>query len=661
MGEHRVLREHDQVHLQAFMKALLADLQALEYMLDENMFESGVQRIGAEQEFFLVDRSMRPAPVALEVLARAADPRLTTEIAKFNLEANLTPRVFSGRCFKEMELELKELLDRAGAAASQVGASVLLTGILPTLRRSDLTLPNLTPIPRYSEINESLTRQKGGSFQVHVKGLDELQISHDNVLLEGCNTSFQVHLQVAPSEFARLYNIAQAITAPLLAAATNSPLLFGYRLWQETRIALFQHAVDGRSGALQVRAQPTRVSFGERWVDHSVLEILRDDLTRYRVILESDPDEGPMEVLKRGEVPALGALRLHNGTVWRWNRPCFGVTSGVTSALAAGATSAATCGAVPAIIGSRPHLRIENRALPSGPTVIDEMANAAMFLGLMTSLGEEYGVISRKMDFEDAKNNFCAAARYGLQTQFAWIGGHRLTAADLILNHLLPLAHQGLKAAGVDSNDADRYLGVIDERVRSGQTGSQWALRSLAAMADEATEDMRLTALTKAMLKGFQEDTPAHTWPKAELSDSDDWRGNYRTVGQFMTTDLFTLRADDIIDLAARVMAWRHIRHIPVEDDEGGLVGLITYRDLLSYMARGGLGDHVKPVSVREIMKTNPVSVSPDTPTLEAIALMRLHKVGCIPVVDGSKLVGIVTATDFLNPARKLFEEYLKD
>jgi CBS domain-containing protein/gamma-glutamyl:cysteine ligase YbdK (ATP-grasp superfamily) len=637
MGEHSVSRVHDEQHFQTFTKALLADIQALEYMLAEGMLESGVRRIGAEQELFLVDHSMLPACVAMEVLEQAAEPRLTTEIAKFNLEANLTARLFGGPCLREMEAELKELLGIASKAASSTGAAVLLTGILPTLRRSDLSLNNLTPTPRYCEMNESLTRQKGGSFQIHVKGLDELQMSHDNVLLEGCNTSFQVHLQVGPEEFPKLYNIAQAITAPVLAAATNSPLLFGYRLWQETRIALFQHAVDGRTGAQQVRAQPTRVSFGERWVKDSVLEIFRDDLTRYRVILESDPDEDPMEVLARGEIPQLRALRLYNGSVWRWNRPCYGISEG------------------------RPHLRIENRSLPSGPTVIDEMANAALSLGLMVSLGEEYGDITHKMDFEAAKNNFYAAARYGLQAQFSWIGGRTFTAAELILNHLLELARQGLKSAGVDSADADRYLGVIDERVRSGQTGSQWALRSIAAMGDEGTETMRLNALSKAMLEGLHSGSPVHTWPKAELKESDDWRDNYQTVGQFMTTDLFTLRAHDIIDLAARVMAWRHVRHIPVEDDEGGLVGLVTCRDLIRYMARGGLGKNLDAVPVREIMKTNPLSVSPDTPTLEAIALMRRHKVGCMPVVDGRKLVGIVTATDFLNPAARLFEEYLKD
>lgn len=636
MGEHAVVHQPDIPHLQAYMKALLADLQALEYMLEQGMFESGVHRVGAEQELFLVTHSMRPAAVAMQVLESAADPRLTTEIAKFNLEANLTPKMFSGRCLRDTERELLEILEIVGRAAAIHGASVLLTGILPTLRLSDLGLNNLTPTPRYAELNQALVRQKGGAFQVHVKGLDELQISHPNVLLEGCNTSFQIHLQVGPEEFARAYNIAQVITAPVLAAAVNSPVLFGYRLWQETRIALFQHSVDARSGALQMRAQPTRVSLGERWVKDSVLEIFHDDLTRFRIILDSDLDEDPMEVLSRGQIPKLGALRLHNGSVWRWNRPCVGITDG------------------------RPHLRIENRVLPSGPTIVDEMANAALFLGLMSALPEDYGDVSQKMPFEDAKNNFYAAARYGLQAQFSWMNGARYTAAELLLDHLIPLAHEGLRIAGIDPSDSAHYLGVIEERVRCGQTGSQWALGSVASMGNGATESIRMATLTRAMLNGLRDGAPVHTWPKAQLTESLDWRESCRTVGQVMSTDLFTLRPSDIVDLAARIMAWRHVRHIPVEDDEGGLIGLVTYRDLIGLIARGGLDQGKGPVSIQDVMKTDIFSVAPDTLTLDAIGMMRRHQIGCLPVVEGRRLVGIVTAADFVGPAVKLFEEHLR-
>src|SRR5207247_881077 len=238
MGEHNVEQQFDQGKLQAFTKALLDDLRALDYMLDNNRMESGVRRIGAEQEMFLIDRNLRPAPVAAEVLTQAKDARLTTEIARFNLEANLTPLVLTGRYFRRMEDELKEVLSVARASAANFGADVLLSGILPTLQKSDLTLENITPVPRYRQLNRTVTQLRGGPFSIHIKGLDELQITHDNIMMESCNTSFQVHFQSSPAEFVSHYNAAQAITAPVLAAAVNSPVLFGHRLWQETRVAL---------------------------------------------------------------------------------------------------------------------------------------------------------------------------------------------------------------------------------------------------------------------------------------------------------------------------------------------------------------------------------------------------------------------------------------
>ena len=238
MGEHNVEQELDELKVQAFMKALLDDLHALDYMLDNDLIETGVRRIGAEQEMFLVDENLRPAPVSVEVLEHAKDPRLTTEIAKFNLEANLTPLNLSGLCFSKMETELDDVLQRARESANHFGADILLAGILPTLRKSDLTLDNLTPSPRYKQLNDSVIKLRGGPFNIHIKGLDEINFMHDNIMMESCNTSFQIHFQVNPKEFATLYNLAQAITAPVLAAAVNSPLLFGHRLWQETRLAL---------------------------------------------------------------------------------------------------------------------------------------------------------------------------------------------------------------------------------------------------------------------------------------------------------------------------------------------------------------------------------------------------------------------------------------
>jgi CBS domain-containing protein/gamma-glutamyl:cysteine ligase YbdK (ATP-grasp superfamily) len=633
MGEHNVAQELDEQDERLFMKALLDDLRALDYMLDNDLIESGVRRIGAEQEMFLVDQNLRPAPVSVAVLEHAKDPRLTTEIARFNLEANLTPLKLEGNCFSQMESELNEVLARARQSANHFGADILLAGILPTLQKSDLTLGNLTPAPRYRQLNDSVTRLRGGPFSIHIKGLDEINLTHDNIMMESCNTSFQIHFQVSPKEFAPLYNLAQAITAPVLAAAVNSPLLFGHRLWHETRLALFQHSTDARSATQQARSHPTRVSFGNRWIDKSVLELFQEQIARFRLIMINEIGENPFALLARGEIPQLSALRMHNGTIWPWNRACYGVANGIA------------------------HLRIENRALPSGPTVIDEIANTAFFVGLMLSLPGEYGEVSKVMSFDDAKTNFFVAARHGLNAQFNWVDGKTLGASTLILDHLLPLAHQGLKQANVNPTDADRYIGVIEERVRSGQTGSQWMMKSLNVLSDRPGE-VRNRLLTREMLARQTTGDPIHLWPIIEASESDEWSQGYQTVGQFMATDLFTVRPDDLVDLAASVMTWRHIRHVPVEDNEGRLVGLVSHRALLKLLSQGALGKEA-PVTVREIMTPEPLTVSSTTPTLEAMEIMRRSRVGCLPILDDRRLVGIVTSYDFLDASARLFKDHL--
>ncbi|MBL8206626.1 MAG: CBS domain-containing protein [Blastocatellia bacterium] len=639
MGDHNVSAEHNEHEAKAFMKALLSDLAALEQLIDAGRIERGARRIGAEQEMFLVDNAMRPKSIAPEILAAVTDPRLTTETGKFNLEANLSPQDFTGSCLSAMEEEAIELVEIARQEAKKLGGDVLLTGILPTLHQSDLTLENLTPNVRYFELNRIIQQLRGSNSTVYIKGLDELTLTHDNMMLEACCTSFQVHYQVSAEEFAALHNLAQAITAPLLAVAANSPLLLGHRLWHETRIPLFQHSVDERSQLRQHRGHPPRVSFGEAWVKDSILEIFREEIARFRVVLTKKIEEDSLVVLARGEVPQLSALRLHNGTIWRWNRPCYGVNDGVA------------------------HLRIENRVMPAGPSIVDEMANAAFFFGLMTALPEEYGDVSRMMLFDDAKGNFFAAARHGLKAQFTWLNGKNILASTLIQEHLLPLARAGLKQAHLVTEDINRYLDVIEARVQSDQNGALWALRSLSAMEAQGTRNQRYRALAAETLEQQQTNTPVHCWGLATLAQSigaQRWSQNFQTVGQFMSTDLFTVRPDDLVDLAACVMDWKHVRHVPVEDDEGRLVGLVSHRDLLHLMAQGSARKEAEPVAVKEIMKQDLITVTPQTPTLTALEMIRRHKVGCLPVLENERLVGLVTAYDFLTLSAELIDAQLK-
>jgi len=636
MGEHQITERNDDAEMRRFVKALLEDVRALEVMIDRGIIEAGVRRIGAEQEMFLIDRSYRPTRTALQILDQLGGGNFTTELGLFNLEANLTPRELGGDCLSQMEAELGDSLERIREVAGQVDTRVVLCGILPTLGKAHLGLDHMTPNPRYHQLNDTMVRLRGGDFQTLIKGVDELQTSHDNVMLEACNTSFQIHFQVGAKSFPRLYNLAQAVTAPVLAAGVNSPVLLQHRLWHETRVALFQQSLDLRSETGVQRGSRQRVSFGDNWVKHSVLEIFREDIARFRALISVETGESPLETLERGEVPKLTALCLHNGTIYRWNRPCYGVKDGVA------------------------HLRIENRVLPAGPSVLDEIANAAFFFGLMCSLDQEYGDVTEVMEFDDAKGNFLAAARYGLHARFRWLHGKPAAADELIITHLLPLARSGLADRGLDAGDIDRFLGVIEERVRQDRTGSQWVFDSLAGMGDRGSSDERYRVLTAAMVDHQIGGRPVHEWEPAQLVIEQTDRESYRTVGQFMTTDLFTVHPEDIVDLAASLMEWEHVRHVPVEDVEGRLVGLVSHRVLLRMLARGARGE-VKPVAVREIMRADAVTVTPQTTTVEAIDLMRKHQVGCLPVVQEGKLVGIVTEHDFVKVAAGLLDRWLRE
>jgi CBS domain-containing protein len=637
MGEQNVQRSGDESLRRAFMKALLDEVRALEDMHTRGMFESGIRRIGAEQEMFLVDQANRPALSAMQVLDQTDDPRFTHELGLFNLEANLSPLDLGGDCLRKLEAEADEVVRLAREAAAKVGSRVALVGILPTLTKDHLSLNAMVPMARYFALNEALLRLRGSNFQISIKGIDQLNLNHDNLMLEACNTSFQIHFQVDAEEFARLYNIAQVVTGPLLAACVNSPILLGKRLWHESRIAVFEHSIDARSQAHAARGHKPRVHFGDQWVEESVIEIFKEDIARFRVILTTEFEEDPIGMVARGEVPKLNALRLHNGTVYRWNRACYGISS-----------------------NGKPHLRIENRVIPSGPTVLDEVANSAFFFGMMANLSRSVGDIRDHFNFGDVKANFMAAAREGLRAQQIWFDESQMTAQELILDILLPAAREGLSEAGIDSDDIDRYLGVIQARVERRRTGSRWQLESLEQMRGSGSPHECLRALTASMIKQQEVGKPIAEWALAEFCPNQDWRDSYRTVGQFMATDLFTVRPDDIVDFAASLMEWRYVRHVPVEDDSGQLLGLVSQRQLLRLVARGSRGP--EPVTVRDIMHAEPVSISPETTTVQAIRMMRERRLSCLPVVDPEgKLVGLVTEHDLVAVAGRLLESYLGD
>jgi len=613
-----------------FMTAILADLRALERMLAENRFESGVRRIGAEQELFLIDDQFRPARGVLKILDGLKDPHYTTELGQFQLEANCEPQLLAADGISRMHAQLDDLVNRARTVANQQGMNVVLMGILPSMRKKDLSLESMVPSARYQHLNKVITALRGGKFSFAIKGLDELIIDHDSVMLEACNSSFQVHLQVAPAEFARMYNIAQVLLGPIMAVSANSPIVFGRRLWAETRIALFRQAVDDRK---HVRETEARVSFGTRWVKNSIIEIYREDVARFRTLVGTDLDEDPMAVLDRGEIPQLKALRLHNGSIYRWNRACLGVTEG------------------------KPHLRIENRVIPAGPSTLDEMANAAFWVGMMVEIGAREEDITRRIDHDQAAANFYTAAREGITSHFTWLDQHDISARDLVLDRLLPLAQAGLRRQNVDEADIKKYLGVVDERVRSGRTGARWQLSSWNSLRDRSTPVERSNAIVAATVQRQLTGRPVSEWERARLDEANTSKGNYARVENYMETDLFTVQADDPIEMVANLMVWERLRHVPVEDAEHRLVGLVTYRSVLRFTLGGG---STLKTPVASIMKREVATVTPETPTIEALRLMRRLQAGCLPVVqDDNRLVGIVTEGDFLEIASKLLEHEL--
>lgn len=638
MGEERV-NVPNEASRTNFTRHLLQDVQALDYMLKNDWFETETIRIGAEQEMCLVDKkTLKPTPKNIAVLKRLKNyPWATTEIARFNLETNLSPQEFTGHALRLMETENRNQLDLVAAAAKRSDALVVLTGILPTLRKFDLDLSNLTPKPRYLALIEAIQAQlkSDRGFELKLAGIDELFIRHDSPLMEACNTSYQVHLQVTPATFAPLYNISQVLTAPVLAMAANSPLVFGKRLWHESRIALFQQSLDVRTTQDYMRQPEPRVSFGTDWLDSSIMEIYKEDIARFRVLLGSEVDENSLESVSNKKVPKLRALQVHNGTVYRWNRPCYGISD-----------------------NGMPHLRIENRVIPAGPTVLDQMSNAAFWLGTMMGMANEYKDVRQHMSFADAKDNFVKAAKFGMDTQLTWFNNRKVNSRDLILNELLPLARVGLESRGIVTEDIDRYLGVIEERAKAHQNGARWLLKSFTKLSMEVNQDECLTVLTSEMIKNQMTEKPVHTWEIPEAADLKAYRPVGLRVEEFMETDLFTVQEDDLLELVANLMDWRKLRYVPVEDGKGQLSGLITTRKMLRYYTNSARPDlpQENEVRVKDVMITDPMTVPPTATIKEAMQIMRTDKLGCLPVVKNGELVGIITEMDFLRVSGRLLE-----
>ncbi len=461
-------------------------------MLREHRFDDNPSMVGQEIELNLVDETGMPHMRNADALAAIADPAWATEVGQFNLEINVPPRRLEGDAFEGLEREIRADLNAADGKARTVGSHLVMIGILPTLAEHDVDESAMSANERYKVLNEQIFAARGEDMRIEIEGPEQLLTHADSITPEAACTSVQLHTQVSPDAFANYWNAAQAIAGAQVALAANSPFLFGRQLWHETRITLFEQSTDTRPDELKEQGVRPRVWFGERWIT-SVFDLFEENIRYFPALLPICEDEDPLEMLDRGVNPQLAEMSLHNGTVYRWNRPVYGVVDGT------------------------PHLRVENRVLPAGPTIADIMANSAFYYGLVRTLAEAQRPIWTQMSFATAEENLHEAARHGLDAQLYWPGVGDTPAAELILRRLLPLAREGLARWGVGQADADRLLGIVEQRCLTGQTGAAWQVATVTDLSRRHHLDRpeALRQMTQLYIEHMHTNTPVHTWPVA--------------------------------------------------------------------------------------------------------------------------------------------------
>ncbi|MFI5608447.1 glutamate-cysteine ligase family protein [Amycolatopsis sp. NPDC051903] len=496
MGTDLSAKPFDQLDRGRYRRKVQRCLDTLARMLTDGSFSFPRKNIGLEVELNLVDPQLRPSMTNTAVLDALDDPSFTTELGQHNLELNVPPRPLAGDSALQLEDDLRAYLGRAASTATDTGSTLAMIGILPTLRHEHFDQKWLTNQARYSSLNDQIFAARGERIALSVDGAplpgeqpEKLRSHAESILPEAACTSVQLHLQVAPEEFAAHWNAAQCLAGVQTALAANSPFLLGKALWHETRIPLFQQATDTRPEELKNQGVRPRVWFGERWIT-SIFDLFEENVRYFPGLLPQTDGEDPLETLESGQAPKLTELRMHNGTIWRWNRPVYDVVDGL------------------------PHLRVENRVLPAGPTVVDIVANAAFFYGAQRALAEQERPIWTQMSFQAAEENLYAGARKGFDAQLYWPGIGWIPPDELALRVLLPLAHEGLRRSGVSDEARVKYLGVIERRCLARRSGSTWQ-RDFVLRAQErgADREEALLRMLRRYLDLSAEGEPVHTWP----------------------------------------------------------------------------------------------------------------------------------------------------
>jgi gamma-glutamyl:cysteine ligase YbdK (ATP-grasp superfamily) len=489
MGEEVDAQEFSRADRTRHREKVRRCLDVFARMLREARFDTDDPMTGLEVELNLVDDRGDPALKNAEALAAIADPAFQTELGQFNIEINVPPAKLREGGLETFEEMLRRSLNDAEAKSSEVGAHLVMIGILPTLADDHMDVSHLSPNPRYKLLSEQILNARGEDIAISIAGIgnvERLDTTSDSIVPEAACTSTQFHVQTSPDDFAEYWNASQAISSIQLALGANSPYLLGRELWRETRIPLFEQATDTRSEELKAQGVRPRVWFGERWVN-SVFDLFEENVRYFPALLPITDEEDPLAVLEGGGVPVLPELRLHNGTIYRWNRPVYDIAGGV------------------------PHLRVENRVLAAGPTVADTVANAAFYFGLVRAFADDERPLWSQMSFSAAEENFHVAAQHGIDAQVYWPGIGQVRVTELVLRRLLPLAHQGLAAWGVEQASADRLLGIIEQRCLTGVNGAEWFVRRMR----ERSGSDRFDAL-RATLLDYRErmhtNEPVHSW-----------------------------------------------------------------------------------------------------------------------------------------------------
>ncbi len=474
MGQEITSTQFKKSDFDAFAQRLKQETELLADWFAGKRFENKQFVAGFELEAWLIDHNYLPSPCNEAYLARVNNPLVTPELAKFNVELNGNPQSLQQHGLRKLHDELENTWALCNNTAKQLNAQLTMIGILPTVSKKDLTLDNMSDMKRYRALNEQVLRlRKGKPLNLNIKGHQHLKTEHKDVMLESAATSLQIHLQVPVDQAMRYHNAAQILSGPMVAITANSPFLFGHHLWDETRIPLFEQAVEvgGFNGAAQ--GPMKRVCFGSTYVRQSLMECFTENIEHYPVLLPILFDEDPAE---------LCHLRLHNGTIWRWNRPLIG------------------------FVDNKPHLRIEHRVMAAGPTVIDTLANMAFFFGAVHQLAQRRSAPEQCLPFSHVKDNFYSAAKSGLDTQFVWLDGNKISALQLLGEELLPMARTGLEMLNISSEDIDLYTGIIEKRIQQACNGANW---QKAFVAKYGTD---MTALTKAYVERQSSGTPVHNW-----------------------------------------------------------------------------------------------------------------------------------------------------